>query len=389
MNVAKKYNVTLFPLTDIHIGSGKDIEAYEYTIKNGYMYRIDISEIMDNMGDFEQENFYKILKKNNILAIRSWIYNNFKEEWGYTYKEKVSSEFEDYYKEKIDGAVDKNANSQLSIFEFIGYNNKKYIPGSSIKGALRTAFVVSYFLENEIKYEIKSKYKIKNDKKVYEQKEVSKEAQIMEAEVLMAEKEDKFGNITNKKEEKLGLEPKKDPFKTVKVSDTEEIDLEQFEVTELKIKEGNLTCEVLKGKYGELKNNSLLFNEGINFNIVLSEYILKNNSKMKYNKNMGIKELLASLDDKIENILDFEIEKERKKDSCNIKEFYEQLKDDFRKIKGENSKVSLIRIGKYTGFNDKTINLVTTEPSENSRTVFDRNNHPMGWALIKVEEVKY
>ena len=36
MNVAKKYNVTLFPLTDIHIGSGKDIEAYEYTIKNGY-----------------------------------------------------------------------------------------------------------------------------------------------------------------------------------------------------------------------------------------------------------------------------------------------------------------------------------------------------------------
>ena len=282
MNVAKKYNVTLFPLTDIHIGSGKDIEAYEYTIKNGYMYRIDISEIMDNMGDFEQENFYKILKKNNILAIRSWIYNNFKEEWGYTYKEKVSSEFEDYYKEKIDGAVDKNANSQLSIFEFIGYNNKKYIPGSSIKGALRTAFVVSYFLENEIKYEIKSKYKIKNDKKVYEQKEVSKEAQIMEAEVLMAEKEDKFGNITNKKEEKLGLEPKKDPFRTVKVSDTEGIDLEQFEVTGLKIKEGILTCEVLKGKYDELKNNSLLFNEGINFNIVLSEYILKNNCSEIY-----------------------------------------------------------------------------------------------------------
>ena len=29
MNVAKKYNVKLLPLTDIHIGSGKDIEAYE------------------------------------------------------------------------------------------------------------------------------------------------------------------------------------------------------------------------------------------------------------------------------------------------------------------------------------------------------------------------
>ena len=367
MNVAKKYNVKLFPLTDIHIGSGKDIEAYEYTIKNGCMYRIDISEIMNNMGDSEQENFYKILKRNNILDIRSWIYNNYKEEWGYVYKEKVSSEFENYYKEKINGAVDENENSELSIFEFIGYDDKKYIPGSSIKGALRTAFIFSSILDSGKKYKIEN---IKN------------EAQIMEAGILDAKRLDKNQKVT-------GLEPKKDPFKTLKVSDTEEIDLEQFEVTGLKIKEGNLTCEVLRGKYDELKNNSLLFNEGINFNIVLSEYILKNNSKMKYNKNMGIKELLASLDDKIENILDFEIEKEREKDSYNIKEFYEQLKDDFRKIKGENSKVSLIRIGKYTGFNDKTINLVTTEPSENSRTVFDRNNHPMGWALIKVEEVKY
>ena len=40
MNVAKKYNVKLIPLTDIYIGSGKDIEAYEYTVKDKYMYRI-------------------------------------------------------------------------------------------------------------------------------------------------------------------------------------------------------------------------------------------------------------------------------------------------------------------------------------------------------------
>lgn len=381
MNMAKKYSVKLFPLTDIHIGSGKDIEAYEYTIKNGYMYRIDISEIMNNMFDSEQEEFYKYVKRNDILDIRSWIYDNYKEEWGYVYKEKVSPEFEDYYKEKINGATDKNENSELSIFEFIGYDDKKYIPGSSIKGALRTAFVISYFLENEIKYEIQSEYKIKNDKKVYERKEVSKEAQIMEADILNAKRIDRNQIVT-------GLEPKKDPFKTVKIFDTEEIDLEQFEVTGLKIKEGNLTCEVLKGKYNELKNNSLLFDEGINFNIVLSEYILKNNYKIKYDKNMGIKELMTSLDDKTENILNFEIEKEREKDSYNTKEFYEQLKNDFIKIKLKNPDISLIRIGKYTGFNDKTINLVTEEPSENSRTVFDRNHYPMGWALIKVKEVK-
>ena len=384
MNVAKKYNVKLLPLTDIHIGSGKDIEAYEYTVKAGYMYRIDMSEAFDKMNVSEKENFYKILKKNNLFNIRSWIYNNYKEKWGYIYKEKVSSDFEKYYKEKLDDKSQEN--SQLSISEFIGYNNKKYIPGSSIKGALRTAFIYSDFLENEKKYEIKSSYEIKNGKRVYNRKEIDKEAKIMESEVLLAEKEDRYGNKIDKKGEKLGLEPKKDPFKTVKIFDTEEIELEKFSVNVLQIKEGNLFCEVLNGTYNEIKKTKKVnFEKGINFNIVLTEYSLKDNSMMDYKKNLGIKKLLDSLDDKMENILNFEIEKEREKDGYNLRNFYEFLKKIFNSFKNKN--ISLVRIGKYTGFNDKTINLLTTNPSENSRTILDENNYPMGWVLIKVEEV--
>lgn len=381
MNVAKKYNVKLIPLTDIYIGSGKDIEAYEYTVKDKYMYRIDMSEVFDKMNDSEKENFYKILQENNFFNIRSWIYYNYKEEWGYIYKEKVSSDFEKYYKEKLDDKSQEN--SQLSISEFIGYNNKKYIPGSSIKGALRTAFIYSDFLENEKKYEIKSSYEIKNGKRVYNRKEIDKEAKIMESEVLLAEKEDRYGN---KKGEKLGLEPKKDPFKTVKIFDTEEIELEKFSVNVLQIKEGNLFCEVLNGTYNEIKKTKKVnFEKGINFNIILTEYSLKDNSMMDYKKNLGIKKLLDSLDDKMENILNFEIEKEREKDSYNLRSFYEFLKKIFNSFKNKN--ISLVRIGKYTGFNDKTINLLTTNPSENSRTILDENNYPMGWVLIKVEEV--
>ena len=381
MNVAKKYNVKLIPLTDIYIGSGKDIEAYEYTVKDKYMYRIDMSEVFDKMNDSEKENFYKILQENNFFNIRSWIYNNYKEKWGYIYKEKVSSDFEKYYKEKLDDKSQEN--SQLSISEFIGYNNKKYIPGSSIKGALRTAFIYSDFLENEKKYEIKSSYEIKNGKRVYNRKEIDKEAKIMESEVLLAEKEDRYGN---KKGEKLGLEPKKDPFKTVKIFDTEEIELEKFSVNVLQIKEGNLFCEVLNGTYNEIKKTKKVnFEKGINFNIILTEYSLKDNSMMDYKKNLGIKKLLDSLDDKMENILNFEIEKEREKDSYNLRNFYEFLKKIFNSFKNKN--ISLVRIGKYTGFNDKTMNLVTENPSEKSRTIFDENKYPMGWALIKVEEV--
>ena len=370
MNVAKKYNVKLLPLTDIHIGSGKDIEAYEYTVKSGYMYRIDMSEAFDKMNVSEKENFYKILKKNNLFNIRSWIHDNYREEWGYIYKEKVSSDFEKYYKGKLDDKSQEN--SQLSIFEFIGYNDKKYIPGSSIKGALRTAFVYSYFLENEKKYKVEKK---KN------------EAQIIEANILNAKKIDKNQNIT-------GLEPKKDPFKTVKIFDTEEIELEKFSVNVLQIKEGNLFCEVLSGIYNEIDKlekvnfgNEIDFEQGINFNIVSTEYSLKENLKMGYKKSFGMKELIDSLDDKVENIINFETQKKRERDSYNIKGFYEFLKKIFDTFKNRDNNISLIRIGKYTGFNDKTINLVTEKPDEKSRTIFDENNCPMGWALIKVEEV--
>ena len=65
---------------------------------------------------------------------------------------------------------------------------------------------------------------------MYNRKEIDKEAKVMESEVLLAEKEDRYGNKIDKKGEKLGLEPKKDPFKIVKVSDTEEIDSKKFEI---------------------------------------------------------------------------------------------------------------------------------------------------------------
>lgn len=366
MNVAKKYKVKLLPLTDIHIGSGKEIEAYEYTIKDGYFYKIDMSEMFDKLNDFEKENFHKILQESNLFNIRSWIYENYKENWGYIYKEKVSSKFEEYYNDKLKD--ESKENSQLSISEFIGYNNKKYIPGSSIKGALRTAFIHSYFLENEKKYEVEKK---KN------------EAKIMEANILNAEKIDR-----------TDLDPKKDPFKTVKIFDTEEIELEKFTVNAPQIKEGNLFCEVLNGIYNEIDKlekvnfgKEIDFEQGINFNIVSTEYSLKENLKMGYKKRFGIKELIDSLDDKVENILNFEIEKKREKDSHNIKGFYEFLKKIFDTFKNRDNNISLIRIGKYTGFNDKTINLVTEKPDKKSRTIFDENNCPMGWALIKVEEV--
>ena len=43
----KIYNCTLTPLTPIQVGNGNQIYPYNYVIKNGFYYRIELSEIID------------------------------------------------------------------------------------------------------------------------------------------------------------------------------------------------------------------------------------------------------------------------------------------------------------------------------------------------------
>lgn len=136
----KEYKFELVPITDIHIGSGEELDPTEYIVKNGEVYFFNIAELIRFMFKKSEKSFNYWLDKGDINGINQVISGNFdvKEPKLWISSYEVGSDFETFFKEKL--ADPKN---QMQIFEFIKNGNdlSPYIPGSSIKGVIRTALI--------------------------------------------------------------------------------------------------------------------------------------------------------------------------------------------------------------------------------------------------------
>jgi len=148
------FEIELEVITPIHISSGKEISVNNYIIKDGKFYKYNINNVIKNLNDEEKNNFKKILSsdfattRENIYKYILYNFNNI----NFDYIAEVSQKsgkinrsftknlIEDLYTKNIFNAKIEQLN-QFGIKEFIGVNNKKYIPGSSIKGAIRTAIL--------------------------------------------------------------------------------------------------------------------------------------------------------------------------------------------------------------------------------------------------------
>lgn len=146
----KIYKIKAKCLTPLVIQTGREIMPWEYVIfeENGekILHRFDVfrfyDEILSDKND--KEELKKKLENLNILEIRNWIYEKCKEhrdkiESILQYSEKVNDVFFNKYKENIEKPDKKNEINQLAIKEFMRSRGRAFVPGSSIKGAIRTA----------------------------------------------------------------------------------------------------------------------------------------------------------------------------------------------------------------------------------------------------------
>ena len=62
----EKIECTIMPLTDIHIGSGIDLASYEYVIKDGVFYRIDLGEIFYNFPEDMRLKLTELMEEKNM-----------------------------------------------------------------------------------------------------------------------------------------------------------------------------------------------------------------------------------------------------------------------------------------------------------------------------------
>ena len=158
-NSIETYKVELTTITPIHIGTGEDYVPVDYVIKNNedgkyffyFILRDKFIDYITNTGKYDE--FLKICNENDFMKINKFIYDNFHEEMS-DWKMPVSKSVTATYNDNISGKVKKIETNRLEIRSFVHDSFKKniYIPGSSIKGSIRTAVL---------------NYKIKNGKKAY------------------------------------------------------------------------------------------------------------------------------------------------------------------------------------------------------------------------------
>jgi len=180
-------------LTPIHIGDGSTLEPLEYVIKDKF-YRINLEEWLsalppERLKEFKNLTGRDYAQKSVLTALRRFVKDNIDT---VKYAEWVID-----VSEEVRGIYDSKFNSpenQLPVAPFIRTGISPYLPGSSIKGAVRTAYLNL----------LKSGTQFLKEKR---------RAELVEGELLRAiipGKEGSFPRFTIDK----------DPFRAIKVKDT-------------------------------------------------------------------------------------------------------------------------------------------------------------------------
>ena len=141
----ESYNVRLHILSPVHVGSGQELDPFSYVIRDNKLLIIDLAKWIENYSD--KETLYQKMDSEDYLDLRNYIAKNFNDNNAVLSTIDVKSyEVVKTYKKAV---YDKTSKNQ-ALINFMTRNEitkVPYLPGSSIKGAIRTAianrFVIS------------------------------------------------------------------------------------------------------------------------------------------------------------------------------------------------------------------------------------------------------
>ena len=157
------YNVRLHILSPVHVGSGQELDPFSYVIRDNKLMIIDLAKWIENYSD--KETLYQKMDSEDYIDLRHYIAKNFNDNNAVLSTIDVkSSEVVRTYKKAV---YDKTSRNQ-ALINFMTRNEITkipYLPGSSIKGAIRTAIANRFVIEANIKSG--DSYKAGYNKKIF------------------------------------------------------------------------------------------------------------------------------------------------------------------------------------------------------------------------------
>lgn len=138
-NYSNKKILKIKTLSPLNIGNGDIYTNLDYYIEGRKAKIIDIERMMENLEDIDKINQMQKLIKSNMGNNKLEI--SVKELY-----EGIGLYPDEYIVKEIDCKIKENASVQVA--KFINQNGNYYVPGSSIKGAIRTAYIFDYYDKN-------------------------------------------------------------------------------------------------------------------------------------------------------------------------------------------------------------------------------------------------
>lgn len=206
----KTVKIRLHVISPIHIGCDDVYEPTSFVIdeKKKKLIEFDPMEFVKALTPKEREELNKIACQDNLLALFKTIKRLYKPEIKGREIE-ITDYLIEHYKKILNMSTfnKKTIINQFTIYKtaYIPQTNLPYIPGSSLKGSLRTGYLSRLANASNIKHYWKKSIHNMSPHKIYERLNRMKIADALESELLnRAEGKEKIPS---------------DPFRLVKISD--------------------------------------------------------------------------------------------------------------------------------------------------------------------------
>lgn len=169
----KAYKFRAQAITPVHVGSGCEIEPMEFVLHGGRIVQFNPVQVLSELPAPEKDRYIRLVDTADLKGIQSFLRTHVDPERHAIAKLGASTAFRTEFEARIGNP---NNRFRVELMPRNPYSGLVYLPGSSIKGAIRTA-VVNYLANLDAGSRERVHRAVSNA-------EISKKGRILEEEAL-------------------------------------------------------------------------------------------------------------------------------------------------------------------------------------------------------------